>query len=449
MNSESVKVEANLRGVVDRSRNQYMKIVHALLELIDNSVDAGATAISVREQDGDLVIEDNGRGFDDIASALVIGISNKTDAIGRYGVGLKDACIRYSNQTRIVSRGVSVSVPWMAIAEGRSDGTVLKERCDSDGRTYVILEDFRERYNHNEGLKTNEVQRVYSQILKDGAVSISVNGAKLSPLREPDYTQTIDERFCLDGKNVRLRGGIFKTDDPARNDWYGYNAYYMGRLIGIGHITNIGTGDAACGNFCFILDLDDSAGKWTLATNKDHVEELDDLIRHCYHTYTAPMLEQAAKETEDLKLKSIEEEITAAINGESLGNITRGKPANKKTGTVKPSNKGPKKKRTETDDSPGKYISSSLGRRAKQPLMRFKFEPLAGNSLGHFEVREKFTLMTANLNNPFIRDNRANRELIVPMMKLVHSVFIQAKRMDVAETTVVNEILEIAGNQIA
>jgi hypothetical protein len=82
-------------------------------------------------------------------------------------------------------------------------------------------------------------------------------------------------------------------------------------------------------------------------------------------------------------------------------------------------------------------------------LMRFKFEPLAGNSLGHFEVREKFTLMTANLNNPFIRDNRANRELIVPMMKLVHSVFIQAKRMDVAETTVVNEILEIAGNQIA
>jgi len=437
----SYRIQADLRGVIRKARNQNFPLQTALLELIDNSLDANARKIEIREHSSDLWITDDGDGFDDLVSSLVVGKSSKSNGIGRYGVGLKDACIRYSNKTTIISNGMRVTAPWEEIINGASDGEVFPEAVEGDGKTHVVLEDFRERYSKS--IATDAIRRVYARRIETKDAVILLNGEKLEPLERPRFTETIDETFTFRGRKVRLRGGIFRPDDPMRRFWQGYNPYYQGRLIGDGRITTCGVGDEVCSNFSFQLDLLDDDEGWVLATNKDDVEDLELLIEHCYSEYTRPLLRKAADQVSNIELRAIENAINERIG--NTGNQTR-KKTGERSGTITPVDTGKQKKRTFTDTEEGKYIAP-IGRGGAS--IQFYFVNLGDESLGQCRKIGKRVLIQANLDNGFISRNRANEDAIFGVAKLIYSVRSEIEKKDWFADDLMENILDSAGKEMS
>lgn len=438
-----MKIEIDLAGSLKSKRDRSFPLQNALLELIDNSVDEGSSTINILENHGDLIIEDNGHGFKDIEAALRIGKSCKENKIGRFGVGLKDACLRYSDSTIIESNGKRVEVPWLEIIKGYHDGDIESVDIEVRSMTRIILQNFRERYKSS--IETREICRTYQPMLIDGNLNINVLGKKLEPLPVPEFTEQFWETLVFDGKKFIIQGGIYKTNDPARIDWKGYNPYYNGRLIGNGKITNRGTGQEYCNNFVFNLLLLDDLEPWGLATNKDEVTGLDELLDWIYHEHTRPILERGADQAADIELKDIENQINLILGGQ--GNITRGPKVNKNT-KEKESKKGSPKKNTNTATRAGGYNNGKSGKRGS---VRFLFKSLGGESLGEYEYREKSGLfVTANTDNPFIEKNRTNLPAI--QMFVMMSYAMHRKSQSCSEMFPDNfttSILDIAGSELA
>lgn len=87
----------------------------ALADIVDNSVDAGATLISVgidMDVDGDIVVSvaDDGCGMDRTAllDAMTYGAAGKKAAsrLGKFGLGLKTASTAFARRLSVITRGV-------------------------------------------------------------------------------------------------------------------------------------------------------------------------------------------------------------------------------------------------------------------------------------------------------------------------------------------------------
>jgi hypothetical protein len=437
-----MKLQIDLAGSLRSKRNRNFPLQNALLELIDNSVDEGAITINIIENQGDLIIEDNGQGFKDIEAALVIGKSNKENKIGRFGVGLKDSCLRYSDATVIESNGSRVEVPWAQIIDGSHDGDIETVEIEVRSMTRIILQNFRDRYKSS--IETREICRTYHPMLENEQISITITGQKLQPLPMPELTEYIKEEIIFDGKKCIIYGGIYKTNDPARIDWKGYNPYYNGRLIGNGKITNRGTGQEYCNNFFFQLFLLDDLEPWGLATNKDEVTGLDELLDYIYHAHTRPILERGAEQASDIELKGIENQINMMLGNQ--GNITRGPKVNKPE-QKKDHKKGSPKKNTNTATRSGGYNNGKISNRGS---VRFLFQSLGGDTLGTYEYRDKSGLfVTANTDNLFIAQNRNNLPAIQSIVMMSYSAHKQSMTDQLMPDNFTSNILDIAGSELA
>jgi hypothetical protein len=437
-----MQLQIDLAGSLRSKRSRNFPLQNALLELIDNSVDESASTINIIENEGDLIIEDNGHGFKNIEAALMIGKSSKENKIGRFGVGLKDACLRYSDTTIIESNGKSATIPWLRIIEEDHDGDIETVEIETRSMTRIILQNFRDRYKSS--IETREICRTYHPMLENEQISITITGQKLQPLPMPELTEYIKEQIIFDGKKCMIYGGIYKTNDPARIDWKGYNPYYNGRLIGNGKITNRGTGQEYCNNFFFQLFLLDDLEPWGLATNKDEVTGLDELLDYIYHAHTRPILERGAEQASDIELKGIENQINMMLGNQ--GNITRGPKVNKPE-QKKDHKKGSPKKNTNTATRSGGYNNGKISNRGS---VRFLFQSLGGDTLGTYEYRDKSGLfVTANTDNLFIAQNRNNLPAIQSIVMMSYSAHKQSMTDQLMPDNFTSNILDIAGSELA
>jgi hypothetical protein len=443
MNTDTeITLGVDLVGVLRKAKRASFSLQNALLELIDNSVDEGATIIQIREDSGDLIISDNGRGFSDIGSALIVGKSSKTDSIGRYGVGLKDACIRYSNTTVIESNGYKVSVPWNEIISDALSGQLILQEIPKVPITHIILRRF--RANYSKEIQDQEIRRVYHPLISGDGLIIQINGASLGPLKMPVITEAVNADFKFNGKLVSMTGGTYATNDPMKKVWKGYNPYYKGRLIGPGNITNRGTGDEGCTSFFFMVNLLDGEESWSLATNKDAVDELDELLDYIYQQYTREALIRGAEASRDIALRDIEENINKALSGGS-GNITRPR-SGEKPGAVKPTQTGAPKRRTNSASSSGAYSADIKSKKGK---LKFRFEHQGGDALGEINEMGKSIIISANLDNPFIREHKDNESMILMMAKLCFCMFRQVRRDDMLSDNYISSIMMEAGQELS
>lgn len=90
----------------------------ALADIIDNSVDAGATEIDVRinmDPDGDIIVTvaDNGCGMDEptLLDGMTYGAQGRVDPkrLGKFGMGLKTASTAFCRKLSVVTRNTSDS----------------------------------------------------------------------------------------------------------------------------------------------------------------------------------------------------------------------------------------------------------------------------------------------------------------------------------------------------
>lgn len=432
------ELKINVANTLVRLRNQNFKLQAALLELIDNSIDAMARQVSIRERDNNLYIEDNGNGFEDVSRAFDIGESGKVGQIGRYGVGLKDASVKYSRKTTISSRGRSASCDWDdAMQHGNAEIIPAESEVQ---HTQIVWWDFADLYKH--AIQTQEIRRCYALALKRN-LTIEVNGTRLEPIPQPAFVETLDATFDWEDKRVRLSGGIFSPNDEHRKSWAGYNLYYQGRLIGPGRIMDCGMGDAACSNFSFIVELEDADSRWVLATNKDSVEGSEALLDYIFHQYTRPLLKKAESQAMDVELRRVIEAVEATVNTTG-GNITRGPRQNTHT-REEPKSEGSPKRNTFSADREGKYCGSHLGKLGTGGL-RLNFVEFDGDTLGEVALQNRL-LVSLNKSHSFISENLSNLPVMKAVAVLIYAM--QRSATDMFPKEVIDNGLLIAGENLA
>lgn len=439
--SETVSIMSDLRGTLRYHASRSFRLHNALLELIDNSVDAGASYVVITQEDGgSLSITDNGHGFKDLSSGFTLGKSDKTDAIGRYGIGMKDACLAYSTTTEITSNGKRLVIPWEKIIAGFASGDNLPvSQCETNGTTTLRLIGFDEK--KSEHFSFTEIRRSYHPLILSREMEIVFNGNILSALDLPEFSETLDVTIEHLGKSARIYGGIYPTNAPQRSNWNGYNPYYKGRLIGNGKIQNAGVGETGCTNFCFLIDLIDGDEAWGLATNKDEVSKLTSFLDEVVLEHTRDMLERGAEAASDIALKSIEDEINMMLGG--VGNITRSK-REKADAKKKDSKKGSPKKNTNTATKTGGYMNGAGGGR-----LQFSFVNMGGETLGEFYDHGKGKYQVkCNTDNPFIAENKT-ATVGVMFAKMAFATFKHMKQHDSAPTELVSSIMNTAGAELA
>jgi len=396
MSEQTMPFTANTDGLVIAVRNMNLTLPKAIMEIVDNSVDANATEVSIYErEDGALTIADNGEGCDDLFTAMTIGMSSKMNEIGRYGYGMKAACIKFSNRTNLKSHGKCLMVDWL-----EQNPTMRLVDCDDNGGMSIELVGFRRLYKGS--LTLTSVRRAYSIAINNG-LCIRLNGAPLEPVPFPSFINQIDVTMEYDGKPVRVRGGIYKSDDPQRKHWNGYNVFYRGRLVGDGKVTQHGTGDSFCSSFCFVVEVDDAGdNRWTLTTHKDEIEDMAGLLDYIYQLHTKAILDSAADMLEELDLSQHDALINDILNGGIDAVITRNSaPRNPNGEGAKPTGKGSRKRRSKTGDGrPGRYIEDG-GPRKK--CIGFKIVPLDGLQICNVVDMSKTQVVELNSNNAFVK----------------------------------------------
>jgi hypothetical protein len=234
----------------------------ALAELVDNSIDAGAEAVTVRFLEADrslscIEVVDSGRGMgeEDVDSAMTLGgLREYLDGeIGRFGFGLKAASFSQAESLTVLSRrtgkgGVGRRLSRSGVTKNfacdvldRGDvAAVLDEEpaVDRGAGTVIRWEQVKGFPSHGdqeefERFLDDALQRVstflamtFHRFLSDGRVSISVEtghadedvtyGDALDPLDPFAYTRTGAPRWPkdlkLDGRHV-LRCHVW----PARS----------------------------------------------------------------------------------------------------------------------------------------------------------------------------------------------------------------------------------------
>lgn len=435
MNARELKI--NVGSTLVRLRNQNFKLQPALLELIDNSIDAGAKNIRIHQSENALFIEDDGNGFEDIFRAFDIGESRKVGQIGRYGVGLKDASVKYSRKTTISSRGKSASCDWDAAME-TGHAEIIPEKC-SIHSTVITWWDFDDLYKS--AIQTQEIRRCYALALARN-LNIEVNGVRLLPTEQPFFIESINETFEYEDKRVRLTGGIFNPNDENRKSWAGYNLYYQGRLIGPGRIMDSGMGDTACSNFSFVVELEDGDARWVLATNKDSVDGSDALLDYIFHTYTRPLLKKAEAQTIDVALREVIEAVESTCS--VRGNITRGPRVNTDT-RGEAQKQGRPKQNTFSADGDGHYSGGHFGK-INDGGLRLNFVDLDGATLGEVAIQNKL-LVSLNKLNPFIAENISNIAVMKAVAVIIYAMH-RCAPSDWFPKDVIDNALQIAGQNL-
>jgi len=134
---------------------------------------------------------------------------------------------------------------------------------------------------------------------------------------------------------------------------------------------------------------------------------VDELLDYIYNAYTCELLEEAESESGEIELQELDNEISSILNDDSGNQTRRNKGRN--SGTVIPTETGPRKVRTNTATTLGEYIAGdSNGRRRKK--LHHDFQYLHGTTLCEVKDYKKSQIVILNLNNDYIRAKREEKD---------------------------------------
>lgn len=225
----------------------------ALADVIDNSVDAGATTIAVRidmDSDGDIVVSvaDNGSGMnrEGLLNGMTYGAPIHADAkrLGKFGLGLKTASTAFCRKLSVISRDSASASALKAIwdldhvekagawelllgAPGKDELAILNGVASGHAGTVVLWENvdrlLKNYKNQAGGHARNALTKVidgfkdhaamiYQRFLdpKDArarTITMTVNGAKLKPWNPFCEDETETELVAKDAQEVELPDG--------------------------------------------------------------------------------------------------------------------------------------------------------------------------------------------------------------------------------------------------
>lgn len=218
----------------------------AIADLIDNSITAGASSISIsgpyKGSKTAILIVDDGQGMDEMTlkGAMRMGSSSPEDSrsakdLGRFGLGLKTASFSQCKKFTVISKhnGVLSGRYWDLDIINSTDEWQLHSDYDSsfadalndlEHGTVVVWEkldriisvkdtDAEKRFNAKKNNLRNHLGLTFHRFIESGALEIKIGGVPVEPwnpfLPEKDFSQKkeIPEVTACNGA-VRIKGWV-------------------------------------------------------------------------------------------------------------------------------------------------------------------------------------------------------------------------------------------------
>lgn len=217
-----------IKGIRENSSGTWAKM---LSELIDNSMAAGATQVTIDFNEKDcVVISDNGLGCDDLSRMLRQGDHEEcARGVGMYGMGGKHAMIWISKHTSIrsVCSGVRrmVFVDWTTLEKKSTwniDDPDISPAPEVKSGTIITLTKLAQTNPRDKG-RMKDLKKMlglsYAPAIRSGSVQILIRTPKegLLPVvapPKPDLTDAVTHDVAIGrGRMATVEMGILSRDD--------------------------------------------------------------------------------------------------------------------------------------------------------------------------------------------------------------------------------------------
>ena len=304
----------SIRGMINA---ESMTLKKAVAELISNALDQDATQIDItlnRKHPGEFVISDNGKGCPKLEDMVQIGchISSKSNPIGRYGVGFKDAVI-WMGDTVIVDsmtkskRKQSVHGDWQNMIAIKDWDFIFDDKesnRDAHGVT-ITVEALRGKRFRAWPQVTEYISELFSAAI-DLGVRITVDGKTVKSIPQPLLLDQVPFKGEYAGLKFTGIAGILADDRAAVPGW---EIRYGVQTICAGH-TKDGFGDYSVQGFYGRFYMIDGENRWHLTRNKTDSEDLATVLN-------SPPMQEIIKPILE-KLKARRQNIHIKLNQKSV-----------------------------------------------------------------------------------------------------------------------------------
>jgi hypothetical protein len=322
----------------------------AYCELIDNAFDAGATIVEIVMEPKYIVVRDDGKGSSNTVNMFRSGFSiGGPERLGRYGVGLKDACIFFARREGTTTIA-SVHGSMLRVSQMCYQTMIDADRWHIEPeKTFEATPDNCARHNvgltgtaiHFELVRRMQPREsvrsmvdwlgfIYEPALENGKqIKIVFSGEVLlvKQHKHPPMTDEVAADVWVGKKKAAVRCGLVKQGH--KNTHWGLSYYYGFRCIMTN--TSHGCGGVGVTSICASVKLDD---RWTLGRNKTEVTDKDwEELGTQVEKLIAPVLKLAQEQQQEALITSLAQKLSDEIRP-LMGKAKRPGPK-KKDGTIK------------------------------------------------------------------------------------------------------------------
>ena len=270
-----------IRAMIDA---EGMSLKKSFAELIANSIDHNSwnIALAYDPLEGIVTVVDDGNGPPQGLEKLAeIGrhISTKTDPIGRFGVGHKDAICWLANIADVHSMTRSgarqrMHVNWahmLAIEDW--DFIFAHESIRASHGLSIVLRELRPRRMKSWPELPRYIAELFSAAI-DAGITITVDGIAVKSTPIPDLEHKIEFEGEFAGLKFKGFAGLLKDKSAAPSGW---DIRYGPQSIATGY-TREGFGTSSPQGFYGRFEMLNATRRWHLSRNKTNSEDLYDVL---------------------------------------------------------------------------------------------------------------------------------------------------------------------------
>jgi hypothetical protein len=295
-----------------------LTLAKAEAEVVDNSLDAGAKVVKIiiNKELGLLTVSDDGVGCVEMEALMKMGERAAfEDAIGRYGIGLKEAAIWLSSETTIISANgkerLVAEVNWgQLMRTGRWDNAW---DCDPSTDPPGTSISFKLLENRIKGQAVRSAKTALAVLFSPGLRAgrqILFDGVALEPdpVTDPPLEDVIEHRGQFEGKPYRLRAGLLAEPTPDAGYWIVFRHRVIDDRV------MAGCGGYNPSRFFGYLDLSEQAGgeRWSLDLLKHGFDERDELLEQLFPV-VEPLLKKSDEKSYEIHFDAMSRKLEAQL----------------------------------------------------------------------------------------------------------------------------------------
>lgn len=384
----------------------------SLAELIDNSFDAKATRVKIQCVGKTVVVTDDGKGMQNIATALRMGghESHGGEALGRYGVGLKDAWLSSGDRVEITTtrNGLTSQIDFSRNAIKHVDGkwmlpTPKSVETGAQSGTRIVLH-LREGKNRPGSDVWEMLEWAFSPAMGLGKQIVQGSDKTqraLSPCKFPALSESVNETFDVCGKSVTIHIGILAAGESIFKGPF-WIQYGHRNIVG----TSIGVKEFSETHMAGVVTLREG---WKLTKNKDDFDDLKDELAEAVHARIKHLLIKAESMSQDVESSAMTAAIAGMLNA-AISNPKREKrtPTKETSGTVVPASTGRQRKKAKQIDpsKSGSILELSNNRRTGFTIGWYGEE---GGHVGQYDYPANRVKL--NILHPFVAALKTEKNL--------------------------------------